>query len=107
MHSTSRVRMPSLRHARWALPLVLALLAGLVSTMPASGDTSTELAKARAQLQRLVSQIKGEEARASALRGQPAEIDANIAQALNQLDRIAASLRTTIAPLCVVLVVYQ
>ena len=75
--------------------------------MPASGDTSTELAKARAQLQRLVSQIKGEEARASALRGQLAEIDAKIVQARTKADRIAASLRTTRASLSVVRAEYQ
>src|SRR5438445_7344041 len=107
MSSTNRVRLTSARHARWALPLVLALLAGLVSTLPASGDTSSQLAKAGSQLQRLVSQIKGEEARASALRGQLAGIDEKIAQARTKAGRIGASLQTTRDSLSVVRAEYQ
>src|SRR5437762_1557198 len=107
MRSTNRVRLKSPRHARWALPLVLALVAGLVSTLPASGDTSSQLAKARAQLQQLVTQIKGEEARASALRGQLARIDAKITQARAKADRIGASLQVTRESLSVVRAEYQ
>jgi peptidoglycan hydrolase CwlO-like protein len=107
MRSIDPVRVPPLRHARWALPLVLALLAGLGPTLPASGDTSSQLAKARAELNRLVSQIKGEEARASTLRGQLTAIDARIAQARAKADRIGASLATTRASLTEVRAQYQ
>jgi peptidoglycan hydrolase CwlO-like protein len=107
MRSTNRVRLTLPRHARWALPLVLTLVAGLVWTLPASGDTSSQLSRARAQLQRLVTQIKGEEARASALRGQLAGIDAKITQARAKADRIGASLQATRESLSVVRAEYQ
>jgi peptidoglycan hydrolase CwlO-like protein len=94
MHPT--VRVASFRRARWAVPLVLALLvAGLAWARPAAGDTSSQLAKARARLTQLANQIKGEEARVAALRAQLAGVDQRIAQAREKEARIDTTLLRT------------
>lgn len=89
------VRVASFRRARWAFPLVLALVAGLAWTQPAAGDTSSQLSKARARLNQLVSQIKSEQARVSALRAQLAGVDQKIAQARAKADRTETTLKRT------------
>jgi peptidoglycan hydrolase CwlO-like protein len=75
--------------------LVLALVAGLVWTQPAAGDTASQLSKARARLQHLVSQIKSEEGRVGALRAQLAVVDGRIAQARDKARRIDTTLQRT------------
>src|SRR5262249_36359257 len=101
------VRVASFRRARWAVPLVLALVAGLVWSRPASGDTSSQLAKAKARLSRLASQIKGEEARVAALRAQLAGVDQRIAQARDKQARIDTTLLRTRTELLQVRAQYQ
>jgi peptidoglycan hydrolase CwlO-like protein len=101
------VRVASFRRARWAFPLVLALVAGLAWTQPAAGDTSSQLSKARARLNQLVSQIKSEQARVSALRAQLAGVDQKIAQARAKADRTETTLQRTRTELMQVRAQYQ
>ena len=101
------VRVASFRRARWAFPLVLALVAGLAWTQPAAGDTSSQLSKARARLNQLVSQIKSEQARVSALRAQLAGVDQKIAQARAKAHRTETTLQRTRAELMQVRAQYQ
>src|SRR5690349_46644 len=90
-----RERLLSLRHARWAIVLALALLAGLLTTPPASGDTASRLGNARARLRHLASQIEVENARVQALRAQLAAVDAKIAKAKAKADAIGKTLQKT------------
>src|SRR5215831_15400871 len=76
-----RERLLSLRHARWVVVLALALVAGLLTTPPASGDTASRLGNARHRLEQLASQIESENARVQALRAQLGAIDARVAKA--------------------------
>jgi peptidoglycan hydrolase CwlO-like protein len=76
-----RERLLSLRHARWAVVLALALVAGLLTTPPASGDTASRLGNARDRLKKLESQIQAENGRVQALRAQLASVDAKVAKA--------------------------
>jgi peptidoglycan hydrolase CwlO-like protein len=101
------VRVASLRRARWAFPLVLALVAGLAWTQPAVGDTSSQLSKARARLNQLVSQIKSEQARVSALRAQLASVDQKITQARDKAHRTETTLERTRTELMQVRAQYQ
>jgi len=66
------------RGVRWAVIVALALVAGLISVGPASGDTASKLASARARLQHLGDQIKTEQAQVSSLRAQLATLNAKI-----------------------------
>jgi peptidoglycan hydrolase CwlO-like protein len=101
------IRVTSFRRARWALPLVLALLAGLAWTRPAAGDTASDLSKAKARLRQLVTQIKSEEARVAALRSQLAAVDGRIADAREKADRIDTTLQRTREELMRVRAEYQ
>jgi len=58
--------------------VVLALVVGLVSVGPASGDTASKLANARARLAHLGDQIKSEQAQVSSLRSQLATLNDKI-----------------------------
>src|SRR5436190_23896813 len=102
-----RERLPSLRHAPWTVVLVLALVAGLLTTPPASGDTASRLGNARDRLKELESQIQAENGRVQALRAQLASVDAKIAKAKAKADALDVSLRKTRNALMEVRAEYQ
>ena len=102
-----RERLLSLRHARWAVVVALALIAGLLTTPPASGDTASRLGNARERLKKLASQITAETARVAALRVQLATVDAKIARAKGKADALDASLQKTRSALMEVRAEYQ
>lgn len=83
------------RIARWALVVVLALVAGLVSVAPASGDTASKLADARARLHHLGDQIKAEQTQISSLRNQLATLGDKIDAEQARLRKLNASLQLT------------
>jgi peptidoglycan hydrolase CwlO-like protein len=88
-----RERLLSLRHARWVVVLALALVAGLLTTPPASGDTASRLGNARHRLKQLASQIESENARVQALRAQLAAVDAKITKAKAKAAALAKTLQ--------------
>jgi peptidoglycan hydrolase CwlO-like protein len=75
--------------------MVLALLAGLVSVGPASGDTASKLSQARARLQHLGDQIKSEQAQVSSLRSELATLNGKIDAEQARLHKLNAALLLT------------
>ena len=83
------------RIARWAVVVALALVAGLISVGPASGDTASKLAGARARLRHLGDQIKSEQAQVSSLRSQLATLNNKIDAEQTRLQKLDAALTLT------------
>jgi len=83
------------RIARWTVVVVLALVAGLVSVGPASGDTASKLADARDRLRHLADQIKAEQVQVSSLRNQLATLNAKIEAEQTRLHKLNAALTLT------------
>jgi peptidoglycan hydrolase CwlO-like protein len=102
-----RERLLSLRHARWAIVLALALVAGLLTTPPASGDTASRLGSAKSRLKHLASQIQAENARVQDLRTQLAVVNAKITKAKAKADALARTLQKTRNSLMQVRAQYQ
>src|SRR5262245_38570476 len=102
-----RERLLSLRHARWAVVVATALVAGLLTTPPASGDTASKLGNARHRLKQLETQIQTENARVQALRAQLAEVDAKIEKAKAKADAFDKTLQKVRKALMEVRAEYQ
>jgi len=83
------------RIARWAVLVVLALVVGLVSVGPASGDTASKLANARARLRHLGDQIKSEQAQVSALRAELSTLNVKLDAEQTRLSKLNDELAQT------------
>ena len=83
------------RLAHLAVAVVLALLGGLLCIGPASGDTASQLAQARARLRHLGGEIKTEEAQVASMRVRLVAVDRRISAGQARERTLNASLDLT------------